>query len=1665
MTKTIEIIFLFLSILIISNGEPPKSQLSNLRQLEISASLKFIKVYDLIYKDKKWSFKIKTNSELPNQANVLVDIFVVSKSDSTSSETADCIYNKKILSCTRTAYAQYDTDLIKLSGVKNKGTVDWENLNLKELKIPLNTTMTYSKSYGLFFANKWNFMIDAKTIGGIPYYSKAYIDILHNSVETTATCEILGNYAQYMTNISCVSDYEIQSENDEIKINPKKKYGSIEWSTTIKDSETTINEISDYSEISLQFIDAYDLYYDNNKWVFTIHAKSNKNVNPGKKYLADIYYTTPKKEQESYATCLLKEGMKSSSKIFFICVCEYKNQGENDLIQLKYPKTESSTITWTTGISENYKITLKTSLTLVKAYNLTFSKVWSFNIDVADGILPKDSKIIIDIYDTVPLTANCTSINNTCILCITTVNFETHIISLSKEKSIKASVDWKNNLQNDYRIYHYVKLSYRGANEMTFNETDNKWYFIVNVASSRYNSKIIIDILYGEKSSTATCICFKPSEYNCVVDEINQNKKTLIKMNKLKSESSTVTWNDLNSNDNIILSTNLTLSKTGFLKLNPRDNKTWIFDLYVEEEDIPENSLIIIDIFYILVQKIFDNYVDHEKQSTATCVYTYKKLNCEADTSLKGHEYTISLQLEKNEGSKSSVKTWKNAMDIGKRTVPILLVATLNYHYCTHIELIEGQYIFYCHFHTSTPIPRYSEVIIDILVEDRPSISYCKAEDFYNMKCVIKQEDYKPQNMFVSSKKTRKSTITFNYLTENQYLFPIELEFIQAYNAQSGILQTEYPFVMLAKGDKLKDGLRFDVVIMHIVNGKIRGDNVHNIEEKAPCEVSGGIIFCWWYSQNIKIDYELDTYHLLLRNNGDDIKWTNPGNYNFMEDFWLRLRYINLISINYQSENERYEFSLKVQQLNDKDCSQYHIILDLLIEKQPKYALCSVSEDDNTIINCNTDKIKYKKATKIELINRQYLGNVIWSGITENIILYGAEYYYIISDKFYDLKYESNKWKFKIKPLNIMPFEGTKKLDILINDNPGYANCNINTDKLVVCEVDSDGQKNTDLIRLYKDNTETETEIQMLFVQNDGIPLNINLEFINSYDLKFDNEKDNWFFKIKAKVDNDIVIPDGSTFSTGITYESKEDVAFCSQEGNIENNIIILLCRPEYKKNETVSISLNGANYIYSSITWTKPISADDISIVNVVELDVIKVDNLKFDISEKKWFFNMYVFDLSDTGLFVNSKIKIDLIYNNEEIIGTCILKETDKFLCSPDYENQKNDDIVIISPTKKNGSVTFINNKIKLKFGVQLTYEKYYDLKFIDSKWEFKIKLSENDIEDGDVIQIDIIIDDTKNNADCTLNNNILLCQVKRKDQTVKNNIKLINNGENTFLKWSNLPEIVDMYMTYEIKFINVYGGFHENEWKFNIHYEAVNQQEKIYDNYVLLDILVNDLESTTLCEITYYSFLKCITNHENQQKNDVIKIAGNKTPNLGTVYFEQNLNDDEKNINPLTLRIKYESVESEINDTKYEFVIKGRLNEDLDYEIERDTITAIEIISNESKTEVVCLTNNIKPEKIYIVYLFCATEVGDIADLDNVSINIDKNGFSKYIHFNSNKNILIKETEDLKISNIEEDKEGKEEEDKEDKEGKEEENNNNSKYIYINIKILLFLITLIL
>ncbi len=71
-------------------------------------------------------------------------------------------------------------------------------------------------------------------------------------------------------------------------------------------------------------------------------------------------------------------------------------------------------------------------------------------------------------------------------------------------------------------------------------------------------------------------------------------------------------------------------------------------------------------------------------------------------------------------------------------------------------------------------------------------------------------------------------------------------------------------------------------------------------------------------------------------------------------------------------------------------------------------------------------------------------------------------------------------------------------------------------------------------------------------------------------------------------------------------------------------------------------------------------------------------------------WNFNMFI---SDSDLLINSKIKIDLVYNNEAAICTCILVKQNKLSCYYDTQNQKRDNTFSIS-SKKVGSVTYLND-----------------------------------------------------------------------------------------------------------------------------------------------------------------------------------------------------------------------------------------------------------------------------------------------------------------------------------------------------------------------------------
>ena len=146
----------------------------------------------------------------------------------------------------------------------------------------------------------------------------------------------------------------------------------------------------------------------------------------------------------------------------------------------------------------------------------------------------------------------------------------------------------------------------------------------------------------------------------------------------------------------------------------------------------------------------------------------------------------------------------------------------------------------------------------------------------------------------------------------------------------------------------------------------------------------------------------------------------------------------------------------------------------------------------------------------------------------------------------------------------------------------------------------------------------------------------------------------------------------------------------------------------------------------------------------------------------------------------------------------------------------------------------------------------------------------------------EINILIDDEEDIANCIYNNNILVCEINNNNQDQFSIIKIVNEYNNDIV-WNNLPDILPLYYEEEFKFINIDGGFINKKWTFNINYESVKKKKKMYNNYYLLDITINNIESYAICESTFSSFLKCIVNYDYQSINDIVKINVNKEKKL--------------------------------------------------------------------------------------------------------------------------------------------------------------------------------------
>ena len=262
--------------------------------------------------------------------------------------------------------------------------------------------------------------------------------------------------------------------------------------------------------------------------------------------------------------------------------------------------------------------------------------------------------------------------------------------------------------------------------------------------------------------------------------------------------------------------------------------------------------------------------------------------------------------------------------------------------------------------------------------------------------------------------------------------------------------------------------------------------------------------------------------------------------------------------------------------------------------------------------------------------------------------------------------------------------------------------------------------------------------------------------------------------------------------------------------------------------------------------------------------------------------------------------------------------------------------------------------------------------------------------------------------------MNNNILSCKVSFYNQNEFNLIKLINNEYNEYVEWQNLYNEQVIYSKFEINYIYSYGEFLENKWKLKIKYDLINPSLFSNPNKALLDILVNNEESTAICEFYYlYTYLICEPTYTIQNENDIIEIVGNTTPNFGTIYWNKKLNSNQKKFNNLKLNMEYSYINYNIIDNKIYFYIRGYTSKENIYEVIENSKINIEVLINSNgkieKIKSICLTNDIDAFKESFVSLSCFMDYS--YDLNAAYISIDSNGFSNDIEFeNKKENILI-------------------------------------------------------
>ncbi len=114
----------------------------------------------------------------------------------------------------------------------------------------------------------------------------------------------------------------------------------------------------------------------------------------------------------------------------------------------------------------------------------------------------------------------------------------------------------------------------------------------------------------------------------------------------------------------------------------------------------------------------------------------------------------------------------------------------------------------------------------------------------------------------------------------------------------------------------------------------------------------------------------------------------------------------------------------------------------------------------------NTKIINYNINNQIAIIANKNLGNINWDNIINDKII--SDSYFGQISYMYDLYFDIDKWKFKIKLVKSETLEKKRTLDVLISGKKGLAICEL-ISGILSCQVEEENQNNSQLIQLNKE--------------------------------------------------------------------------------------------------------------------------------------------------------------------------------------------------------------------------------------------------------------------------------------------------------------------------------------------------------------------------------------------------------------------------------------------------------------------------------------------------------------------------------------------------------------------------------------------------------------------